>query len=213
MNENLTDTALQLIRWINAKAIDGVPPLSSAESLAREYLLDLRYSDDGKRIESLIQWEATKNFTTAFVTGLGGALVMPVSLPAQFGVSWVVQARLSAAIARICGFDLGSERVRTLVVGCLVGDGIAEMLADTGLKAGSGQNRSRFREISGEMLIEMKKNIGAMLLRKAGQKGVEKLARGVPLVGGVVGAAFDAGDCRAAGKNAKALFYTSGETP
>jgi hypothetical protein len=32
--------ALQLINWLTEKAIQGAPPLSSAEDLAQEYLID-----------------------------------------------------------------------------------------------------------------------------------------------------------------------------
>jgi uncharacterized protein (DUF697 family) len=61
-----------------------------------------------------------KNFTSGFVTGLGGLLTLPFALPAGFAASWVIQARMAAAIARIYGHDLRSERMRTLIVATLV---------------------------------------------------------------------------------------------
>ncbi|MGH8628593.1 MAG: hypothetical protein ACREYC_26110, partial [Gammaproteobacteria bacterium] len=65
MTKRVTDAkALQLVNWLTEKAIQGVPPLSSAEDLAQEYLIDHSYPDDEERIESLINWETTKNFTT-----------------------------------------------------------------------------------------------------------------------------------------------------
>lgn len=208
MKENISDKAVQLIRWINEKAIDGMPPLSSAEALALEYLIDLSYPDDEERIESMINWEATKNFTTGFLTGFGGILTMPVSLPARLGASWIVQARMSAAIAKISGFDLQSDEVRILVAGCLVGYGIEDIVADTGLETGKGLSQSLINKIPGQVLVEINKKVGLLLLAKAGEKTAFKLAKGVPLMGGVIGGAFDARTCRRVGKNAKNLFYS-----
>ena len=77
--------ALQLVNWIVDSAIDGVPPLSSASNLAQEYLIDRSYTDNDDRVASLINWETSKNFTTGFVTGLGGLLTLPVAVPARVG--------------------------------------------------------------------------------------------------------------------------------
>src|SRR5690348_16655371 len=120
--------ALKLVTWISDKAIDGVFPLSSAAALAEEYLIDNSYSDNEDRIDSLINWETTKNFTSGFVSGLGGLLVLPFSLPAGFGASWIIQARMAAAIAKINGHNLDSDRVRTFVMAALVGDSIKDVL-------------------------------------------------------------------------------------
>ncbi len=92
MSTDMTDEpseskALQVIKWITDKAIAGVPPLTSSEFLAQEYLIDQGFPDHGERIESLINWETTKNFTSGFLTGLGGLITLPVTLPAAFWAS------------------------------------------------------------------------------------------------------------------------------
>lgn len=57
MSKQVTENkALPLINWLTEKAIEGAPPLSSAEDLAQEYLIDQSYPDDEERIESLINW-------------------------------------------------------------------------------------------------------------------------------------------------------------
>lgn len=204
--------ALRLVNWVTDKAIAGVPPLSSAENLAQEYLIDASYPDNEERIESLINWETTKNFTTGFVTGLGGILTLPVAVPAAFGASYVVQARMSAAVARIAGYDLDSDRVRTFVIACLVGDAMKDIVKNAGIKAGTGLTKSLLNKVPGKVLIEINKKVGFRLVTKAGEKGAINLMKGVPLVGGVVGGAFDAAACRIVGKNAKRLFYARGTT-
>jgi hypothetical protein len=199
-----------LINWLTEKAIQGAPPLSSAEDLAQEYLIDQSYPDDEERIESLINWETTKNFTTGFITGLGGILTLPVAIPAGFGASWIVQARMSAAIAKIAGYNLQSDRVRTFVVACLVGDALKDIAKGAGIQIGKGLTKSFINQIPGKVLIEINKKVGFRLITKAGQRGAVNLMKGVPLVGGIVGGAFDAGACRVVGKNAKRLFYPKG---
>ena len=112
MSKNENNKALTLVKWISDKAIDGVPPLSSAHDLADEYLIDRGYRNHHSRVDALINWETTKNFTSGFVTGLGGLLVLPFSLPAAFAASWIIQARMAAAIARIraAGSEVTSVR-------------------------------------------------------------------------------------------------------
>lgn len=214
MNKRVTDEkALQLVNWLTEKAIQGVPPLSSAEDLAQEYLIDNSYPDDEERIESLINWETTKNFTTGFITGLGGLLTLPLALPAGFGASWVIQTRMVAAVARIAGYDLRSDRVRTFVVVSLVGDAVKDITKGAGVHIGKGLTRSLINRIPGKALIEINKKVGFRLITKAGEKGAVNLMKGVPFIGGVVGGVFDAGACRVVGKNAKRLFYRKGTSP
>jgi hypothetical protein len=204
--------ALQLVKWLTEKAINGIPPLSSAENLAQEYLIDQGYPDDEERIESLINWETTKNFTTGFITGLGGVITLPVSLPAAFGASWVIQARMAAAIARIAGFDIHSDRVKTFIVACLVGDAMKDIAKTAGIEIGKGLSKTLINKVPGKVLIEINKKVGFRLLTKSGTKGAVNWMKGVPFIGGFVGGVFDASACRIVGKNGKRLFYRRGTT-
>ncbi len=98
--------ALQLVKYILDKGIDGVGPFCSATELAREYIEDSSYASSESRIDSLINWETSKNFTSGFVTGLGGLITLPITIPAAIGASWVIQARIAAAIAVIADHDI-----------------------------------------------------------------------------------------------------------
>jgi hypothetical protein len=206
MNKNEESRALTLVKWISDKAIDGVPPLSSAHDLADEYLIDRGYKNHSSRVDALINWETTKNFTSGFVTGLGSILVLPFSLPAAFGASWIIQARMAAAIARIYDHNIHSDRVRTFIIAALVGDSLKDIAKASGIVIGRGLAKSLIEKLPGKVLIEFNKRVGFRLLTKAGEKGAINLIRGVPFVGGVVGGAFDAVACRVVGRNARALF-------
>jgi hypothetical protein len=107
MSDALTESgALKLANWITNKGLDGVPPLSSASDLALEYKIDNSYQNDDERVDSLVNWETTKNFISGFITGLGGAVTLPVSMPSAFGASWLIQARMAGAIAQLYGHSL-----------------------------------------------------------------------------------------------------------
>ncbi len=209
--ESNDSKALKLINWITDKGINGVPLLSSARDLAHEYQIDSSYASDAERIDSLIKWETTKNFTSGFITGLGGVITLPVAIPAAFGASWLIQARMAAAVAGISGHDISSDRVRTFVMVCLAGDACKEILKDVGVKIGSGMARAAIQKIPGQVLIEINKKVGFRLLTKAGEKGAVNLMKMVPVAGGLVCGTFDAAACRVVGKQAKNIFYLEGK--
>lgn len=209
MKKKPTDNAaIQLINWITERAIDGIPPLCSAENLALEYEIDNSYPDTEERIESLINWETSKNFTSGFISGLGGIITIPVSIPASMGASWIIQARMAAAIAKLAGHDIKADRVKTFVLLTLVGDACKDVLKDVGIKVGQGLAKAALKNIPGKMLIEINKKVGFRLLTKAGEKGAVNLIKMIPLAGGLIGGTFDAAACRIVGKQAKTLFYT-----
>jgi uncharacterized protein (DUF697 family) len=199
-------SASTLATFLLEKGLAGAGPLLSAEDLASEYRIDPSYGDDDRRVDALIRWETRKNFTSGFITGLGGVVTFPVSIPAALGASWLLQARMAGAIARIYGHDLASERVRTKILLALAGDVAKDAMKDLGLKVDSRLTQRAVDEIPGRALVEINKRIGARLLAKVGQRVVLKFPRAVPVLGGVVGGSLDAVVCRMVGRTAKSLF-------
>jgi len=196
----------RFVTFLLDKGLRGSGPLSSAEQLARDYVDDGSYPTDDRRVDALIKWESGKNFASGFVTGLGGIVTFPVSIPAALGASWLIQARMAGAIARIYGHDLSSERVRTKILLSLAGDIAKEAMKDLGLKSGSALTQRAVEQVPGRALVEINKRIGAQLLARAGQRVVLRFPRAVPILGGVVGGALDAAVCRVVGRTAKTLF-------
>lgn len=196
----------RLATYLLDKGLAGAGPLSSAEDLASEYLIDGSFASDEARVDALIRRETRKNFTTGFVTGLGGIVTFPVTIPAALGASWLIQARMAGAIARIYGHDLASERVRTKILLSLAGDVAKEAMNDLGLKLGSKLTQRAVDQIPGRLLVEVNKRIGARLLANVGGRVLLKVPRAVPILGGVVGGSLDAVVCRMTGRSAKTLF-------
>ena len=181
------------------------PPLGSCDHSQAPGRPVLACSND-ERVAALIKWEMTKNFTTGFVTGLGGIVTLPVGVPSALGASWLIQARMAGAIARIYGHDLAEERVRTLILLSLAGDVAKQAMSDLGLDLGSKLPQSAMKQVPGRALVEINKRIGLQLLTKAGQRGLAQFPKAIPVVGGVVGGAFDAVVCRMVGRTARKLF-------
>jgi len=201
--------ANRLVAFLLRTGLAGAGPLSSAEQLASQYLIDRSYANDYRRVDALIRWEIGKNFTTGFVAGLGGLVTFPVSIPAALGASWLIQARMAGAIARIYGHDLDSERVRTKILLSLAGDVAKDAMKDLGLKFDNKLTQKAVDQIPGRLLVETNKRIGARLLAKAGQRVVLRFPRAVPVLGGMVGGSLDAAVCRMVGRTAKSLFRPS----
>ena len=196
-----------MVNWLIAQALGGIPPaLISSRNLADEYLNDTSYRDQEHRVRAMVNWESSKNFTSGFLTGIGGLLTLPVAVPAALGASWFVQARFSAAIAQIYDHDLTEDRVRTLVLLSLVGDGVKEVFKRAGIQIGTKVTQQVIAKIPGRLLIEINKQVGFRLLTKAGTTGVVNLIKWVPVVGGVIGGSIDGYACRKVGWAAQSLF-------
>jgi hypothetical protein len=203
-------SASRLVSYLLEQGLGGVGPLSSAERLAEEYLGQPEFANHDERVDSLVNWETTKNFTTGFVTGLGGAITLPVAIPSALGASWLIQARMAGAIARIYGHDLASDRVRTMILLSLAGDVAKDAMKGIGIPLSGGLTQTAINRVPGRLLVEINKRIGARLVAKAGERSLVNLSKAVPIVGGVVGGAFDALVCRMVGRTARELFRRPG---
>lgn len=201
--QELTGEAL---RRVVDLGLDGSRVLSSAKELAHEYGRDERYRNTDARVDSLINWEKTKSFATGFATSVGGLIALPVQLPASLLAAWVVQARLAGAIAELYGHDCREDRVRTLVLCCLLGDSAREALKRAGVVVGNKLSETLLSRIPGAVFIEINKLVGFRLITKAGEKGVVNVIKLVPLVGGAVGGSIDLLATQLVGKTAKDLF-------
>ena len=195
-----------LASYLLETGLGGIGPLSGAEKLASGYLEAPRYKDADARVSALVNREAAKNFTTGFITGLGGFVTRPVAVPAALAASWVLQARMAGAIARIYGHDIASPHVRTKILLALAGDVAKVAMKDLGLKVDDKLTQRAVDRIPGRALVEVNKRIGTRLLARAGQRVALRFPRAVPVFGGVVGGSLDAVVCRKVGATAKSLF-------
>lgn len=195
------------MNWAYDKAVNGVPGLDSAEELAACYLKKEGSLKD--QINSLIRWQNTKAGTTGFVTGLGGMLTMPATLPVNITSVLFIQIRMIAAIAKMCGFDLKDDKVQTLVYVCLVGSSSSEIIKDLGIQISGKLAIAAIKKIPKAVITKINQAVGFRLLTKFGQKGFINLGKAVPFIGGIIGGAFDVVSTNTVGNTARNLFMNS----
>ena len=198
---------IQAMNWAYDKAVNGVPGLDSAEELAACYLK--KEGSLKEQINSLIRWQNTKAGTTGFVTGLGGMLTMPATLPVNITSVLFIQIRMIAAIAKMCGFDLKDDKVQTLVYVCLIGSSSSEIIKDLGIQISGKLAIAAIKKIPKAVITKINQAVGFRLLTKFGQKGFINLGKAVPLIGGIIGGAFDVVSTNTVGNTARNLFMNS----
>lgn len=207
MTEKLTkNKIMKALDWAYDKAINGVPGLDSAQEMAESYL-----SGEGSirdKANALIRWQNVKAGTTGFVTGLGGLLTMPVTIPADISVVIYIQVRMIAAIAHMGGHDIRDDKVKTLVYVCLTGNAAKDLLKNVGIVVGTKLTEQAIKKISGRTLIEINKRVGFRLLAKFGEKGAINFVKFIPVVSGIVGATFDSVATNIIGNVAKDMFIS-----
>jgi len=196
----------RVVRSLLSQGVDGVGPLCSSTELANEYRFDEGYRSTQARVDALIRWETAKNFGTGFITGLGGLVTLPATIPSSLYASYFLQARLAGAIAVLHGHRVEEDRVRTMILLCLLGNAGKEVLKDIGVKAGNRLAVNAIQKFSGKTLTEINKRVGFRLFAKTGEKGVINLTKVVPVAGGVVGGTIDAVACRVVGRTADKSF-------
>ena len=195
---------MQVLDWAYEKSINGVPGLDSAEEMATTYL-----SGDGSlhdKVNSLIRWQNTKAGTSGFLSGLGGVILMPVTIPANISSVIYVQVRMIAAIAKMGGCDLKDDRVKSLVYACLCGNAAKDIAKEMGIKIGTKLTEQAIKNISKNLVVKINQAVGFRLLTKLGQTGVVNFGKAVPLVGGIIGATFDSVATNTIGNIARDTF-------
>jgi hypothetical protein len=204
MDEGEMESALSTIYQ---KSLDGIPKIKSipAADLAKDYLEKNKNSPE-QASKALIHNQILKCGTSGFLTGCGGLITLPVTIPANIGSVFYIQLRMIAAIAIIGGFDPKSDQVQTLAYLCLTGSSINEIVTKTGVVIGEKVALSTVKKVPGAVLIKINKAVGFRLVTKMGTKGAVNLIKLVPVVGGIVGGTMDVVATKAIAANAYNTF-------
>ncbi len=198
-------TMLQVLDWAYEKATNGLIGLDSAQELAESYLIENGSLED--KINSLIRWQNTKCATSGFLSGLGGIITMPITVPANVSSVLFIQIRMISAIAYMCGRDLRDDKVRTLVYSCLCGSAVKDILKNAGIQVTHKLTTAMINKyLTREVIKKINQAVGFRLVTKAGSKGIINAVKVVPFLGGVVGATFDATTTNIIGNTARNIF-------
>ncbi|WP_113718378.1 EcsC family protein [Arthrobacter dokdonensis] len=215
----------QLLKLVGKVIDTGVGPLSGSIAWAEDRLCRVqgpRYqpnfgptrmfdsderADVEKAIKRLIVESVEAAGVNGFVTGLGGFIAMPVTIPANMAGALVINARLAAAIAYLRGYDPKDPHVRTVATLIAVGSNAQQIAKAVGLKVGEKVALQAIKSIPIAVIRQINKKAGFMLLAKYGSKrSLVTLAKGIPLVGGVIGGTVDATMTGVIGRTTRTMF-------
>lgn len=171
------------------KVLDGVPGLGTP----MERAADARKGGGTleEQADRLVRRHVAVSASAGFLSGLGGWITLPVVLPANLATVASVQLHMAASIAALAGHDPRQPGTRERVLKCLIGSGPADPARDA-----EQETLDRFGLKLAERGINfvVSNTLGAARwgAKKVVQGQVKRrLLRGIPLVGGFIGAASD----------------------
>ena len=188
------------------KCLNGIPKVSpSVEEMANDYLK--KYKTKEEACKAMIRNQITKCATSGFITGFGGFITMPVTLPANITSVIYVQMRMIACTSYMAGFDLDSDQTQTLVYACLAGVAVNNVIKQAGIKFGVKFANGLIKKIPGKVLTKINQKVGFRFVTKFGTKGVVNLGKLIPGVGAVIGGGLDLVETKIIAKRSYKWFF------
>lgn len=172
------------------KCLNGIPKVSSnVEDMAHEYLQ--KYETKELACKAMLKNQIAKCATSGFMTGFGGFVTMPVTLPVNVTSVVYVQMRMIACVAYMAGFELDSDETQTFVYACLAGVAVHELVKQTCVKFGVKFANGLIKKIPRTVLTKINQKVGFRFITKFGTQGIVNLGKLLPGVGAVVGGGLD----------------------
>lgn len=206
VDQSSTDAAGNFLKRIIHLGINGGGGLSSARELGDKYLRNPAYKTKIERINALSKWEERKNFTSGFLTSLGGIISLPVAIPASLGINWVLQTRMVAAMAYVGGFDIDDPPVRMSIALCLLGNKGKNLLSKNIDEISELLRKNTLSQLPKQTIQLVNQAVAGRLMQVATAKGFSRIGKAIPLLGGAVGGTLDYLSCRETAEFAKELF-------
>lgn len=185
----LARTAVTLVEKLLDIGIDGRGPFDSAQQVADGARSD--HADADAAIDAVVRQHTRMAAAGGFVTGLGGFVTLPVALPANVVEFYAVATRMVASVASLRGYDLHLPGVRAAVMLTLVGADADDLLKKAGVVSTGRLANLAAQRLPGPALMVLNKGIGFRLVSTVGKSALSRFGKGVPVVGGVVGAGVD----------------------
>lgn len=197
---------MKLLDSCYEKCLNGIPKVSpSVENMAEDYLQKHKTKDDACR--AMLRNQIVKCSTSGFITGFGGIVTMPVTVPANIGSVLYVQMRMIACVAYMTGFELNCDQTQTFVYACLAGVAVNGFIKQAGIRFGLKFTNGLIKKIPGKVLTKINQKVGFRFITKFGEKGIINLGKMIPGVGAVVGGGLDLVETKIIADRAYKWFY------
>ncbi len=188
------------------KALHGInkvsPPIGQ---FANEYVRKAK--DPQKAAKIMLKNQIAKCTTSGFITGFGGVVTLPVSIPANIGSVLYVQIRMIACTAYLAGYDLNADQVQTFIYACLAGVSVNGVVKNAGIKVGVKVAEKAIQKIPGKALTKINQKIGFRFITKMGEKGIVNLGKMIPGVGAVINGGLDFAETKIIADRAYKMFF------
>ena len=187
------------------KCLNGVPKISpSVKDVAEDYLSKHKTTEDA--CKAMLRNQIIKCTTSGFLTGFGGILIMPVTIPANIGSIIYVQIRMIACAAYMAGYELDSDQTQTFVYACLAGVAVNQLLKQVGIQFGIKMANGLVKKIPGKVLTKINQKVGFRFITKFGTKGLVNIGKMIPCVGAVIGGGLDLAETKVISNRAYKWF-------
>ena len=187
------------------KALHGINKVSPPiEQFANEYVRKAK--DPQKAAKIMLKNQIAKCTTSGFITGFGGVVTLPVSIPANIGSVLYVQIRMIACTAYLAGYDLNADQVQTFIYACLAGVSVNGVVKNAGVKVGVKVAEKAIQKIPGKALTKINQKIGFRFITKMGEKGIVNLGKMIPGVGAVINGGLDFAETKIIADRAYKMF-------
>lgn len=197
---------MKLLDSCYEKCLNGVPKVSpNVEDMAKNYLQKHKSKEEACKV--MIKNQIVKCTTSGFITGFGGIITMPVTLPANIGSVLYVQMRMIACTAYMAGFELNSDQTQTFVYACLAGVSVNELIKQAGIKFGVKFANGLIKKIPGKVLTKINQKVGFRFITKFGSKGIVNMGKLLPGVGAIIGGGLDLAETKIIADRAYKWFF------
>ena len=199
------ENILDLFDDLYNKSQYGIPFVSKPVSvLAEEYTK--RHCNKEEAAKAMLKNQVKKCTTSGIITGFGGAITLPVTIPANIASVLYVQMRMIACAAYMGGYDLSDDQVQTFVYACLAGVSVNEVFKKFGVNFGVKAARAAVDKIPGKVLIAINKKLGFRFITKWGEKGLVNMGKLIPGLGAAINGGFDYIETKAIAFRAYKMF-------
>ena len=184
-NKLTNGVLLSILDTLYDKAQKGLPQISSSVTeLAAQYMEGK--DDPEKAARAMLRSQIVKCTMTGVITGVGGVMTLPVSIPVNVSGVMYMQLRMISCTAKMAGFDPTDPTVRAFSYACFAGVTV----------------RTPDQDLDG-----LRAQAAARLLSRMGEKGVLNLAKLVPVIGAGVNGAIDLVGTRTIAERAFNMFF------
>jgi hypothetical protein len=126
------------------------------------------------------------------LSGAGGAITLPVTLPAGVLASWVIATQTVLAVANVYGYAPDDEQLLFDVLMVLAANGVISTLQEmTTISAQRMSRKAVEKYITREVMVRINRVVPRKALTKAGQKSLTSFTKLAPLIGAPIGYGFE----------------------